>query len=90
MVEATPELLKAAALARAVFLGAAKNEPVLWPPPIVQPHFSLAYGTNPHRAAELPLPEEWTASELALVRTQPATLEGAPLWSEVTRVSLLQ
>merc|ERR1712113_939278 len=85
VVAQTPQLLKTQLLARSLFLSIPETEPVIWAPPLSQPHLSLAYGTDPSRATELPMPPEFEATHIALIQTDPPTLEGVGLWRELAR-----
>jgi hypothetical protein len=88
VVEESEALNALLRLARSVFHGISPEEPIVWSPPLGKPHLSLVYGCNPSLADSLAVPAGFTASEIALVLTEPATLEGVPLWKELCRVKL--
>ena len=57
-------------------------------PPLREPHYSLAYGNAPELCDDVQVPEDFVGSEIMLMWTDPATLEGVSSWREVGRFEL--
>jgi hypothetical protein len=57
-------------------------------PPLYEPHYSFMYGNDsPVIPASLECPPSFASADIALVWTEPSTLEGVQDWKEIGRVT---
>lgn len=90
ILEREDKFLKAVELAHEIFLGAGNNIEKDWfKPPLNEPHLSLAYSNKPLGKFVNMIPEDFNATEIKLVMTDPSSLDGIPSWKEVGKFSLL-
>eukprot|EP00930_Biecheleria_cincta_P069332 TRINITY_DN57081_c0_g1_i1.p1 TRINITY_DN57081_c0_g1~~TRINITY_DN57081_c0_g1_i1.p1 ORF type:complete len:286 (-),score=36.16 TRINITY_DN57081_c0_g1_i1:107-964(-) len=84
----TKELTELHSIAREVFKGTARGEPVTWPPPLAKPHLSLAYGEDSAVRKVCKSPKSFCCGTVALVDCDPPSLAGVADWKIISRVSL--
>ena len=89
VVVETPQLIALQKLAVTTFKGKqAAAEGLTWAPPLGKPHISLAYGNAPELLATLEVPEPFVADRVAIVMTEPVSVEGVANWKEIAQVLL--
>jgi len=58
-------------------------------PPVMEPHFSFAYGNfDANLCSSIPSPPDLISTTMSLFWTYPVSLEGVQEWSEVGRIDL--